>query len=532
MNIFKKAFGVAVALTIAVTSLAGCGNGSGPATGETKKLTYWTGNSASTYVTNYDEATSIAKLQEKFGIDIEFIHPSASRWSEQFNIMIASNEYTDIINQNSWDGAYNGGLPAAYKDGVIIDLTEYLDAGKMPNYKKLLEKYPEVDLSSRTVDGKLFSFGTIKDSAEMNASLGPIVRKDWLDKLGLEAPDTIGDWYNMLKAFKTQDPNGNGKADEIPFGEYSSQLFSMFCTAYNVGTGFYYDANGELVYGPTQPGYKEFITEMNKWYNEGLIDPEFAAIARSNLNANVTNGLVGALVGYVGSSMGTYLGAMEKDPNFDLVGVKWPRHDENSKRYVARDTSDMGGGASGAVVTTACKDPELAVRFLDYMYSEEATEILNWGVEGETFTKENGEYKFTDAITNNPDGLTFAEAVNEHVFPSLGVPNKYWLNSSYSEVQYRYPQQKAAPAEWIDGDVSLVNLRVKMTAEENARRSQITADTTPYEDEMFTKMIIGKEPISKFDEYVDTMNKYGLTELTEIYKSAAQRYEQLKAELK
>ncbi len=521
----KKALLLFVAVAMVVTAFAGCGS-------ETildksaDKLTYWGGNSASKYVTAYDKAVSIQKIEEAVGVDIEFLHPSSSRWEEQFNIMIASGEYADIMYQNNWSSAYKGGLSAAYKDGVILDLTPYYDGGKMPNFRKAIESNPEHIKDLKTLEGKIFTMGTIRNSEAMNASVGPQIRKDWLDKLNIPVPDTIGDWYNMLKAFKTQDPNGNGEADEIPFGAYSSQTFRNFATVYGVGTGFYAD-NGKIKFGPAQPEYKEFLAEMNKWYTEGLIDSEFAAINLATLNSKVTTHKVGSYIGYTGSNMSSYLIAMKDDPTFDLIGVKWPKKDANSTRYNARDITGLMSGVNGAVISSVCKDPDTAVRVLDYFYSDEATELLNWGVEGVTFTKENGEYNFTDYVYNNPDGKAPAEALGEYCWPGMGVPNKYWLNDAYAKIQYLFPQQYAATDEWVVGDTSLVDAGFKYTADENERKSQIQTDLDAYRDEMVTKMIIGQEPLSKFDEYVETMNKYGLQELIGICQTAYDRYNSL-----
>ncbi len=521
MNNLKKTLLAFIVVTMVASLFSGCGSDK-VLDASIDKLTYWCGNSAAKYVSSYDESISIQKIEEKLGIDIEFIHPTSAYWEEQFNIMIASGEYADIMHQISWNSGYNGGLSAAYKDGVILDLTPYYDSGKMPNYRKLVESKDLID-TIKGVDGKIFLMGNIKEDESVNASVGPQVRKDWLDKLGISVPETMGDWYNMLTAFKTKDPNGNGQADEIPFGEYSSQMFKHFATAYGVGTGFY-AKDGKIVYGPAQPEYKEFLTEMNKWYNEGLMESEFAAINLTALNAKVTGEKVGAYVGYTSSNMGTYFSAMKDHPTFELVGTKWPKKDESSVRYNGRDITGLTSADLGCVVSTTCKDPDTAVKVLDYFYSDEATELLNWGVEGETFTKEKGKYKLTDYVYNNPDGKTPAEALGKYCWPGTVAPNKYLLADAYSAIQYLYPQQRAAVEEWVQGDTSLVDTGFRFTSEESERKSELQVDVDAYRSEMVTKMIIGKEPLSKFDEYVETMYKYGLTELIDICQSAYERY--------
>ena len=111
---------------------------------------------------------------------------------------------------------------------------------------------------------------------------GPIVRKDFLDKVGLPVPVTIDDWYTTLKAFKEKDPNGNGKADDIPLTLflYTTGQFdifkgaSAFIGAWNTTYNFYQE-NGTVKYGPLDSQFKDFLATMAKWYKEGLIDPDF-----------------------------------------------------------------------------------------------------------------------------------------------------------------------------------------------------------------------------------------------------------------
>lgn len=532
MKLLKKSLFVALAICLALTSLAGCGEdvinvGESGA----NKLTYWTLPSGTTWCSSYNELISLQKISENIGIEVEFIHPSSSRWEEQFNIMIASGEYTDIIFQNNWDSAYNGGLPGVYKDGIIIDLTEHIEAGKMPNYKAILDANPISNLNVRTDDGKIFQIGTIRDSTAMNASQGHQIRKDWLDKLGIEVPKTITDWYNMLTAFKTQDPNGNGEADEIPYGDFSSQSFSMFAAAFRTSSS-YYEKDGKLVYGPVTPEYKEFLTEMNKWYTEGLIDPEFAAINRASLSAKVTTDKVGSFSYYIGSGMGSYLNAMkDKGTSFDLVGAPWPVCEADGIQYSPLNSAKKDSGNSGAVISTRCANPDLAMKYLDYLFSEEATVLQNWGIEGETYEVVDGKPRFLDSMLNDPEGRQATEVLGKTLFPSLGAPVKYWLYDAYAQVQFAWPQQKAATEVWAIGNNDLTTTGVKMTAEETDRRSQILTDMDTYRSEMYTKFVIGKEPLSKWDEYVSKMNAMGLPELMEIYETANKRYNDMAASL-
>ncbi|MBQ6998523.1 MAG: extracellular solute-binding protein [Clostridia bacterium] len=519
MKNVKKILSISLVAVMAVSMFTGCGDDT--ATSGERKLTYWLGNSVSSAVSDYNDAVALQKMQESIGIEVEFIHPSSALWEEQFNIMLASGDLTDIIQYN-WGTKYNGGYDGALNDGLIVDLSDKLD--KMPNFKKILEENPDYDKTIRTTDGKLLYVASFNNDLVINSSMGPMIRKDWLDKLGLEVPETISDWYTVLKAFKEKDPNGNGQADEIPFASYKSPAFNWFAAAYGTKKGDVYVKNGKVVYGTTQPEFKEFITEMAKWYKEGLIDNEFAALEKSVMDANMTNDFSGATIAYVGGSMGAYLSAKKDDPNYNLVAAPWPAKTAGAPNYIGTQLNRKGGGDVGSVITTKCKDIDLALEFIDYSFGEEATDFQNWGVEGETYTVENGEKKFTDFIMKNPEGKSPTQAINPIAFTAYGTPPRVVDGAAYSQIQYSMPQQAEASVLWSKGDDSLMTDLWPMTAEEKERVSAIKTEMTAYEDEMYTKMVMGIEPVEKFEQFVAEMEKFGVKELESLYQTAYDRF--------
>lgn len=519
MRRVKKVLSIALVAVMAVSMFTGCGDAP-VSTGE-RKLTYWIGNDLKESISDYNDYVALQKMQESIGIEVEFIHPSSAVWDEQFNIMMASGDFTDIIQYN-WGTRYKGGYDAALEDGIIVDLTDKIN--KMPNFSKILKENPDVNKTLRSTDGKLLFVATITDDVITNANMGPMIRKDWLDKLGLEMPETISDWYTVLKAFKEKDPNGNGQADEIPFSAYKSGAFNWFAAAYGTKQSDVFVKDGKVVYGTIQPEFKEYITEMARWYKEGLIDSEYSAVDKKVLDANMTNDISGATIAYVGSSMGNYLAVKKDDPNFNLVAAPWPSKSEGTPNYIGTNLNRRTGNDVGTVITTKCKDVDLALEFLDYSFGEEATIFQNWGVEGKTYTVENGEYKLTDYVLNNPDGKSPTQAITPIAATAYGVPPKLMLGDAYIQVQYSRPQQADAARLWAQGDDSLMTLQWPMTAEEKSRISAIMTEIKSYEEEMCTKMVMGKEPVENFDKFVAEMKNFGVDELVSIYQTAYDRF--------
>ena len=206
---FKKACIFTVILSLAVLSFGGCKGGDDTAgtfdgdvsfpLKEPVTLTYWVPLGGSVgVIDDFSQMGMYKELEKKTNVKIEFIHPIESQLSEQFNIMIASGTYPDIIDGMSY---YSGGLTKAYNDGIIVRLNDLIDR-YAPNLKKIYETYPALLPYVLDENGDHFVFPSLKGGAVLRQGNGPIFRKDWLEKLNLSVPETIDDWTNTLRAFK------------------------------------------------------------------------------------------------------------------------------------------------------------------------------------------------------------------------------------------------------------------------------------------------------------------------------------------
>lgn len=127
-----------------------------------------------------------------------------------------------------------------------------------------------------------------------------------LDQLDLKVPATLQEWEEVLVAFRDRDPDGNGKKDEIPllFDPKLADYGHAFIGAYGITSTFYMDG-GKIKYGPIDPKFKDYLTPLNRWYTEGLIDKDFATIDQKLKDAKMTEGLVGSMAMNIGYGIGT-----------------------------------------------------------------------------------------------------------------------------------------------------------------------------------------------------------------------------------
>ncbi|GAA3407496.1 ABC transporter substrate-binding protein [Paenibacillus hodogayensis] len=484
-------------------------------------LSYWVAMNSDEKAVNkdYNDMAMYKELEKRTGTKVEFQHPAGTA-ADQFNLLLAGNKLPDVIYWNWRDIPRGPG--AAIQDKTILRLNELIDS-YAPNFKKYLQDNPEMKKAITLDDGTIYAMPFLTPDQEAASFLGPIIRKDWLDKAKLQSPTTIDEWYTALKAFKATDMNGNGKNDEIPLLLDQGYL-EAWSSAWGVGTSFYLD-NGKVKYGPTQPVFKEFLKTMNQWYAEKLIDNDYLVTDGKLRDSKVTSQQLGALVGYVGSGIGKYMDAMTpNDPNFELVGAPFPVLKAGDKNNFGMSNLPFIG--SGAAITTASKNPEQIIKWLDYAYSREGSLLFNFGTEGVSYKMENGKPKFTDTILKNPDKLSISQALAKFAVSNGQGPFVY--DSGVGSQVAARPQQAAAKKAWglATGTGRLPG--VTLTVEEGAKFDTIMGDVNTYYKEMINKFIMGIEKTDKFDEYVKKIQSMNIDEAVKIQQAALDRYNQRK----
>lgn len=484
-------------------------------------VTYWMQLNSALLTTETEMTnTPFAKgLQEATGINIQYIHPSPGQVDESFNIMLASGSLPDIIEWNWY--RLPGGPQKAIDNGYIISLNDVMDK-YAPNLKKYLSNNPEIDKMVKTDKKDYYVFPFLRGDDLLLTYSGPAVRKDWLEDLQLPVPETIDDWTAMLRAFKAQKNAEAALTYEMESLNSSAPNSSeCFIGAYGIKGGFYAE-NGEVKFGPVQPAYKDYLALMNLWYSEGLLDTNIADITSKILDTNMLSGRSGAMV-MSGGRMGKYLSAKpEKDPKFDLLGVKYPVLHKGERAMFGQSDFNYALGSSAAI-STGCKNVEAAARLLDYGYSEEGMMYYNFGKEGETYNMKDGYPTYTDEIVNNPDGLAMTNALARYV--RAGYAGPFVQKKEYIEQYYSTEQQRSALNQWRDNDATKYVLPlVTYNPEDSAKMANVMNEINTYVDEYRLKFIMGVETLDNFDKFVNQIYQLGLEDVLAIQKKAVDNY--------
>lgn len=475
------------------------------------------GNAKSAAYSDYNSVPFYSGLSQNTGINIDWQAPAeGADTTAAFNLLLQEEELPSII-FGDIDLAKRTEL---YEDGLIYDLTDYLPE-YAPDFWEFINR-PENEVNKRVItnaDGKILAFPFVRESDFNITYLGPVIRQDWLDELELETPVTLEDWENVLIAFKEK------------YGAYLTTRPGRFQAGISSGTGAFaalgfglYVDNGEVKCANTQSEWKEMLTYMNRWYENGLLDPDFATLDDATIRAKALNGDCGIVVTAMSQLTNFIADAEAENTGAEWVGFSHPRTEAGAPTCFIQTESQLVRPSAGAVITTSCSEEELiaAIKFLNYGFTEEGIRYWNFGEEGVSYeVAADGSLQFTELLTEDERGL--GTAMMDYTGMYGGGPGiqmealvKAKNNPASVEAVYAWTENSAAR------DYKLPPYT--RTAEEQARYNDIVAVLGTYVSEMAFKFITGDEDLDDFDAFIETLNSYDLQELLDIEQAAYDRY--------
>lgn len=486
-----------------------------PIVDEPTTLSYFVADdsNAAIMTTDWNDNEFYQEMERRTGVHLEFEMVSSADYQTNFNLMIASGNLADMI----YVGAsyYAEGVDAAIDDGYFLDLTDLVDE-YMPNYEKVRTSDVQYELLSTTDSGRLGAVYELRQSKQ-GPWLGLWIRQDWLDDLGLDTPVTFDDYHEVLTAFKNEK---GATAPLILNFSGSDGEFGTMSGGLNVLNSWQLDETGKVNFGPYMDAWKEYVTIMHQWYTEGLIDPDFMATDERTADmAKVVTGASGVFAALY--TMPSVYEAASEDPNMNLAPVNPPVMNEGDEGHIRlRDSYTSGNTA----ISADSENWEVALRWLDYLYTEEGALLANYGVEGDTFEfDENGEPVFTDKILNNENGWTMTQTVASYLCPSAGIAN--W--SDWTRELAGVPEKDQACYDvWSEfSDDWRLPSSVTLTQEESTERAALYADISTIVKEQTAQFISGALDIEEnWDAYISALEASGMERAIEITQAAYDRY--------
>lgn len=457
------------------------------------------------------------EYEQMTNMDIEWQMVPTDGLKERVNLVMASRDYPDAFHTARFTAAE---LLKYGQEGSFIRLNELIDQ-HAPNFKKLLDENPALKKGITMPDGNIYSFPTYYDPnfTYVLVSSPLWLNQTWLDKLGMNPPDTVEKFYDYLKAVKATDLNDNGLNDEIPYaGVKPDNLIGHLRGSWGLGNRGRHHAyvdvdpkSGELRFIPTDPGYKEMLEFIHKLYNEGLINQDIFTVTSNEFYAKGTEEIYGSSII---TSMETLMGLK------NYVGapvLKGPHGDQLFSFYGSPVASP-----GAFVITDKNEYPAETVRWIDYFYGEEGNLKFFMGWEGETYEElPDGSVQYTANITDSPDGKTLEQVLMQQLT---------WAGGSYPGIVLEKTFKAALPSmvEAADTVKPYVPEEIwpafNYMPEESQRMTQLLADIDVYVKEMQGKFITGG--LADWDSYVAQFDKMGLSDFMKLYNEAYERYKQ------
>lgn len=472
-------------------------------------------------------------VEDKTNIHLEWEVAPEKSFQEKLNVSLASGDYPDILIDMSLTPVQQANYG---KDGVFLPLNSYIDKYGVET-KKMMQAVPYAKDLMTMPDGKIYSLPQINECFHCQYGQKMWINQSWLNKLGLKVPTTTEEFRQVLKAFKEKDPNGNGKADEIPlvgattgpFATLDWFLTSAFIEK-DVNLKFIKDGKVQLAY--MQPQWKDSLKYLNSLYADGLLASQTFTQDRNQLKQ------------------------MGMNPDTEILGVVASQHsavfvDAASPRlndYVTVPPLKGPGGVQSApydpyssflpgrfVITNKSKNPAAAFRLGDLLMSEEAALRSTVGRPDQEWTKAaQGELGLDGKQANWKQLTTFGQLQNVHwaqAGPSIRT-------NAFRMGQYADPKN---PLEIILANETKnkyqpyglkVEKAVPPLSYTNAQADELSTiekSITDYKNQFFAKAVTGAVDIDKeWDNYLSTLDKMNVKRYLEIQQQAYEAFNKKK----
>ncbi|ONI44482.1 hypothetical protein AN641_06775 [Candidatus Epulonipiscioides gigas] len=488
--------------------------------------------SVTTYSSDVNPTTK--HLEELTGVKMEFIEATNADQKQKFNVMMTGGDYTDVILQMSTSLSE---LALYGQQGIFIPL-EDLIAEHAPNIQAALDAHPVVKNTWTLEDGHLYTIPRIGNSFHSEVPQRMWLNKQWLDNLGLEVPTTTEEFYQVLKAFKEKDANGNGDPnDEIPLSGsmagWNTNPLPYFSNAFIANTthsGYLnIDENDKVYFVKVTDEWKEFLKYMNKLYEDELIDPLLFSQTSDQLMKLGSN--PGDTI--MGATGGGSVSVFSHTTNYDVWNQYIALPPLTGPEGVRSAARNVDYGSAQLSITNACEHPEAVIRMFDYMYTEEG---LLWSQFGEIGN---------DAIDIAPEGSLniIGEPAKYERLPYDHVKDLNWnrMGPDYRPADYDlWFTAKENPAQDIEKvlyesavndylpvaqDPSEIMPKIAFTTEESRIIVDTTTNMNSYIDQITAEFITGKKDIEEnWSEYIEQLNKYGLQEYLAVQQAGYDRF--------
>lgn len=450
-------------------------------------------------------------MREATGANIDFI-VNITDSAAKIAVAFASKEsMPDFVAFDSKSGADDYAA-----QGALVAIDDWED--QMPNYKAFWEKVDpaereEILRRRQSADGKTYYPARYGREAA-NGLKTWIYRKDIFEKHGLEVPKTYDELYEVAKKLKELYPDSYPISNENFYAHIAGTLGPAWKPYFEYSE--YYDFENDTWHiGAGEDTMLEMVKVFKRFYEEGLINPDFILAPTREFSELVTSERTFIFPGFF-NRISMYMNAMAGvNDEFLLAPMDPPiANTETGTPYVTNYNADV----YGYVLPNTGDEKRIAknIKFLDWMYSDEACELMSWGKEGETYEVVDGKRKFIldegEDVGNKYGFQTYGAGLVFDPEAVIEIFTDETLSADDLDKMRANLEKGYNPKRWL-----------AFTDEENSKRYELLTAITTYAQEMTSKFMLGQKPLSEWDSYVETLNEMGVDELISIYETVYNR---------
>ena len=497
-----------------------------------------------TYVCDLNENTLTPWIQEKTNVKINFEEIPDTEWDTKVNLLIASDELPDAFIYGSFSAAE---LADYGSQGVFLALNDIIEEHGY-YVKQVFDQQEALPGAYTALDGNIYTLPDINECYHCFYSMRAWINQQWLTNLGLEYPNTVDEFVNVLRAFKEQDANGNGDPnDEIPFSgnatSWNSTIYPFLLNSF-----LHYDTSnlsvkedGTVIFTPLQPEFKEGLQWIASLIDEGLIEKEALTQTEEQLKTKGSNLDTALLGGFTSACWWSGVGSDNGEGSRcrEYSGLS-PLEGPNGVRI--SPWAGTGFNMGNSVITTACEDPVPLFKMLDYMLSDEATlrsQIGELGVDYNEPTEGapgiNGKPALYAKIpTSNTTGGTTGDEANTampNVFPSNRTSDfRLGEQADYNDPETQWQQEPRLYNEsatyfapYADEHMMYPGA-VNLTAEESEKINFMKTQINDYVKENIVLFLAGEKSFdTDWDSFIAEFDNLKLDEYMELRQMAYTR---------
>ncbi len=496
----KGAWKPALTATLAAAMLFGCG---GKGDGESQAGQSGEGNQELIQVKVFKSHMGVGTIPgadnphvqyvaERTGVEYQLVTtPPGSEPTEYLNLMIASDDLPDILRPI-------GGIEQTLiRQGGALALDDLLPQHAPNVWKNIPQEAWDV-VRSASPDGKIYYVPKVFLVPER----APLIRQDWLDKVGMSMPKTTEEYKEVLRAFLDKDPNGNGLKDELPttgreFGKWMDHLFAMFGVAMWEGNPEWDIYDGKIQYAGVTDNMKAAIAFARELYDEKLLDNETFLNKGDVWTAKINNNLVGSWYHLPANLRDRFTAMQQKAPDAYIVGMPLPK----AEGYEGFVTQKSMGEPEWIIPAKAQDKAPAALKLLDFFYDRSNDEFIRFGIEGQQHEVVDGKKVLLPAEDSRPLALGMRNLTTEE---DMDIRIQETIPEDMQQMVKDIFEVSTADAKRIAGD------GLPSTVYEGFPDIQ----SHKLFQEYVTKIVIGEWPLEKFDEFVDRWYKAGGDEVT------------------